>query len=453
MKWVALALIIVAMPLFALWLRGNPKQAPWLWGCLTFLPFVIGPWNLDVNPYATPFWSGYVKGWEVSVLDSVALAVILGTRGRWPKVVLLLPFLAYLLAVIISVLQAKFPNYAIAYVIQLLRVGLVFLAIARVASAERGERALLTGLVVGLTVQAGYALWYWAGGALQTGGSLGHQNLLGFVSHMVVFPAFALLLSGRWKKLAFVGLLAGAIAVTLTASRATIALAGLGIILTLLISVALRFNGRKVAVGVFGLVLMIVSLPIAFSNLDRRFAVQKSDMSFFEPDDQRLAFNRAALDMIAREPFGVGPNHYVFIANTEGYSKRAGVDWSTGNRSANVHNAYLLITAESGYFGAFTFVVLLLAAIQYAFLTAIKYRRNANSDVLIGLGVAILILSIHSFVESVAVLSPSQYLLAATLGLISGVRSRLEAERAKVTGSRRSNSSGEAVRELNQSFV
>ena len=453
MKWVALALIIVAMPLFALWLRGNPKQAPWLWGCLTFLPFVIGPWNLDVNPYATPFWSGYVKGWEVSVLDSVALAVILGTRGRWPKVVLLLPFLAYLLAVIISVLQAKFPNYAIAYVIQLLRVGLVFLAIARVASAERGERALLTGLVVGLTVQAGYALWYWAGGALQTGGSLGHQNLLGFVSHMVVFPAFALLLSGRWKKLAFVGLLAGAIAVTLTASRATIALAGLGIILTFLISVALRFNGRKVAVGVFGLVLIFVSLPFALSNLDRRFAVQKSDMAFFESDEQRLAFSQSAVDMIAQEPLGVGPNHYVFIANTEGYSERAGVNWSTSNRAALVHNAYLLVAAESGYPGLLTFLFLLVSAAWYAFSTAIKYRRNPSSEILLGLGVATLILSVHSMVEWVAVLCPSQYLFASTLGLIAGVRGRIKAEQAKTTKSRISNSSGEAVRKLNQSFV
>lgn len=428
MKWVALALIIIAAPLLAIWLRGNPKQAPWVWGSLTFLPFVVGPWNLDAALYSIPTWSGYVKGWELSLLDAVAFGVVFGTRGRWPKLALLIPLSAYILAVAISVIQARFPNYASAYVVQLLRVGLIFLAVARVASMERGERALISGLIVGLTVQAGYALWARAGGALQTGGSLGHQNLLGYVSHMIVMPAFALLLSGRWQKMALLGLVSGAIVVILTASRATIALAAVGVMLTLLLSLTLRFSPRKIGVGFIGILLLLVSLPLALTSLDRRFDAQNTQMTFLEPDQQRIAFSRAARDMIAANPLGVGPNHYVFVSNTEGYSNEAGVNWSFGNRSAHVHNAYLLITAETGYLGGITYIILLFASAYYAFSIALKFRRNPSAELSIGFGVAVIVMAIHNLVEWVAVLQSSQFLFAAILGLIAGLRHRMAAE-------------------------
>jgi hypothetical protein len=83
--------------------------------------------------------------------------------------------------------------------------------------------------VLGLSLQAGYAIVARAGGALQTGVSLGHQNLLGFVSQMVLTPAFAVFLSGRWQRLAAMDLSPGFTVVILTASRATIAFSGVGL--------------------------------------------------------------------------------------------------------------------------------------------------------------------------------------------------------------------------------
>jgi O-antigen ligase len=389
---------------------------------LTFLPFVIGPWNLDAAPFATPMWSGYVKGWQISLLDAVAFGIVVGTRGRWPRLVLVIPLLAYLLATFLAVFQARFPNLAFSYVVQLLRVVLVFLAAARVAEMERGERALLTGLIAGLTLQAGYAIWARLNGALQTGGSLGHQNLLGFVSHMALMPAFAMFLAGRWPRRALVGVLAGLIAVALTASRATIALAGFGLLLTLLLSLGLRFTGRKVAVGFAALVMVAVSIPLAQAALDRRFQAQK--ITFMTADVQRIAFERAAKAMIATNPLGVGPNHYVFIANTEGYSEGAGVNWSVGNRSAHVHNSYLLVAAESGYPGLITLVLLLFMAIFYAFVTAFRFRARPGAEVLIGTGAGLTAVVLHGFVEWMFVIFPAQYLFAASLGIISGLRSR-----------------------------
>ena len=422
MKWIFLVLFVLAAPTVAAWLKTKPAKAPVVWALLGFLPFVTGPWHLSVAPYSTPQWPGYVKGWEVGLIDAIAIGVIFGTRDRWPKMTLVLPFLAYIFAVLIAVYQAEFGKLAFSYAFQLIRVFLVFLAISRVTVTERGEKAVLTGLVLGLLVQAIYAIIARAGGALQTGGSLGHQNLLGFVSHLVLMPAFALFLTGRWPRIALTGIVCGLIVVILTASRATIAFSSVGLGLTLLLSMAFHFTGRKAVLGAVAVVLLAASYPLAQASLDRRFETQKT--TFFTEDKEREAFAKAAHAMISDHPMGVGPNHYVVTANTQGYSARAGVTWSQGSRATNVHNSYLLVTAETGYFGLFTMVFLLGSAIWYALSTAYRYRRQRGSEVLIGLGCGILAMSIHGLYEWMFVVYPTQYLLAGSLGLIAGLRSR-----------------------------
>lgn len=433
MKWIALALIILSAPTLAAWLRTNPRGAWLAWGSLSFLPFVIGPWHLSVAPFATPVWSGYVKGWEVSFIDAVAFGVVFGTKGRWPKISLMLPFAAYFLAVLLAVFQARFFNLALSYPIQLARVGLVLLAVARVCTFERGERAVFGGLVLGICVQAAYALWARAGGALQTGGSLGHQNLLGFLSHMVLMPAFAVMLSGRWQKTAGIGVLAALTAVILTASRATIIFAGIGLVLTLLLSLGLRFTGRKAGAAFISLILLGVSAPLAYSALQRRLDSQ--NISLLTEDNERAAFERAARAMISAKPMGVGPNHYNFIANTEGYSERAGVNWSFGNRTANVHNSYLLVGAETGYLGLATMAGMLASAILLALSTAFRFRRDPSVEILIGVGVGLFAVCLHGFYEWMFVVYPTQYVMACSLGLLVGIRSRLTRASAAQKGS------------------
>ena len=367
-------------------------------------------------------WSGYVKGWEVTLLDAVAVGLILGTHGRWPRLTLTIPILAYLTAVVIAVHQARFGSFAISYVFQLVRVLFVFLAVSRVVEREQGERAVLTGLVVGLTVQAAYAILARASGILQSGGSLGHQNLLGFVSHLVILPAFAMLLARRWHWVAWIGMLAGIIAVILTVSRAALVFSMIGLALTLVISITGRFTARKALVGMVSILLLASIYPLARSGLERRFELQRT--TFFAEDKERDAFERAALAMLAANPNGVGPNHYVFIANTEGFSSRAGVSWASGSRSTNVHNSFLLVAAETGYLGVLTMILLLSSAVWRALSTARRFRRQPGAEVLIGVGCGILALSLHGLYEWMFVALPAQYLLAVSFGLISGLRSR-----------------------------
>lgn len=422
MKWIALALMLLTVPTIAAWLKTNPRAAPFVWGLLGFLPFVLGPWHLYVAPYSTAQWPGYVKGWEVSFLDAIAVGVLLATRDRWQKHALILPFLAYIFAVIVAMYQVDFSKLAFSYVIQLVRAFVVFLAVSRVVVSERGAKAVITGLVLGLAVQAGYAIWARAGGALQTGGSLGHQNLLGFVSHLVLMPAFALFLAGRWQRVALLGVLSGLTVVILTASRATIAFSAVGLGLTLLLSMAVRFTGRKAMLGALGVVILAGSYPLARASLDRRFESQQT--AFFAEDKEREAFARAADAMLADYPMGVGPNYYVVVANTQGYSARAGVAWQSTSRATNVHNSYLLVAVETGYLGLIAMLALLASALRYAFAGAIRFRRQPGAEILIGVGCGIFAMSIHALYEWMLVVFPTQYLFAVSLGLIAGLLGR-----------------------------
>jgi O-antigen ligase len=200
-------------------------------------------------------------------------------------------------------------------------------------------------------------------------------------------------------------------------------MAGIGIVATLLLSMAFRFTSRKALIALSCALLAAAVIPIVQVTMERRLAAQ--GISFLSADKERQAFERAARAMMAAKPMGVGPNHYVFVANTEGYNSKAGVNWSFGNRSANVHNSYLMVGAETGWLGLVTMVLLLGSAIATAFLSAWKYRRHPSADMLIGVGCGLLAVAAHGFLEWMFVILPAQYLLAASFGIIAGLRLRL----------------------------
>lgn len=425
MKWVVLAALIALVPLMANWLRENKSRSAIVWVLMGAMPFLVGPWHLNASPISWALWPGYVRGVEITALDALALAVILSGYPKGFRLSLRWPMVLYFVAVLAAIPHANQTMAGAFYAWQLLRMFLLVAATARIASEARGSDALLTGMVLGLTIQAGYAILARSEGALQTGGSLGHQNLLGFVSHMVVMPAFAQLLAGKRTTLATWGVAIGAIVVVLTASRATIAFSAAGFMITYLLSIARSWIPRKATVGLFALVVVGVAFPFAKQSLERRFEAQGTTLSKVGEDDERKAFERAAKMMMADHPLGVGPNMYVQVANLQGYSDRAGVIWATGSRSANVHNSYLLNGAELGYPGMLAFTFLVLSAIGMALSGALRTRSDPRGEVLIGIAGGLIVMAIHGLFEWAFVIAPAQYLYAISLGLIAGIQRQI----------------------------
>jgi O-antigen ligase len=397
-----------------------------------FLPFGATAVHSYMAIISWPMWPGYVKGMEVSVVDMLALAIYFSLpRARHP-----LPFRwsigFYFLAVLLSVFQASVPTAALFYLWQLARVFLVYAVVARACVDQRVVDALLKGMAIGLGFEFCFVVWQHFGlGVTQASGTFGHQNLLGLASHFVVFPLFALLLAGERGWQFVVTPIVGVVIAVLTASRATVGLMGSSLVLVFTLSVSQRLTAQKAAIALFGAVSLAVLSPFAISSFEERFATAPLSEDY----DERAALEKAAAMVLSDYPMGTGANNFVVIANTGGYYERAQVAWTSG--SAEVHNAYWLAAAETGYIGLVAFVLFLIAPLIAALKCGWQNRDDRRGALLLGIGTGLLTVYVHSCFEWIFFLFPVQYLFAMTMGLVAGLTqqlgywSRFGANRAK----------------------
>ncbi len=434
MRFVALAVIIFSVPIFFILLQQNAKYRRYLYFAVGFLPFVISVWNLDGAIISWATWPGQTKGVIITMLDALALAVVIRSR-RSP---LFFPFaaiiMAYIGAAALSMVFSNNPQASFFYAWQLGTVLLVFWATANICMTEDGPKMIIAGLVCGIALQAGYSVSQKLSGVVQASGTMGHQNLLGVATHFTLYPSLALLMATKKAKLPLLGVIAGLVVVAFGASRATIGLAGIGVMLLIFLSMVRKPSARKTKVAVIGLVVLALATPVAVSSLQQRFAISSTEGS----NEEREAFERAARMIFADHPMGIGANQYVIIANTEGYSQKAGVIWNRGSRSAPVHNTYLLVAAETGFIGLFCFILLILVPIVAAFKFAWSNRSDPKGDLAVGIGVTLIIFALHSFYEWVMVTWVIQYLLAIIIGILAGlIMQRKAAKRAVLVAKRR----------------
>jgi hypothetical protein len=68
---------------------------------------------------------------------------------------------------------------------------------------------------------------------------------------------------------------------------------------------------------------------------------------------------------------------------------------------------------------------LLTSSIWWAFSTAIKFRRQPGSEILIGVRCSLFAMSIHGLYDWMLVVYPNQYLFAILIGIVAGLRAYL----------------------------
>ena len=334
MKWIILIVLIGSLGPLTMFLRSQQKYLLHACFFMGLLVFFLDPY-LNISPI-TWRWTGAVKGFEISILDVIAFAVIFATPAVRVPVSLKIGIGIYLTAIVIGTLSATQMTPALFSVWQLMRAILVFVAVARATAVVKDAPiALISGLGVGIMIEALLAAKQYAGGNTQPGGTLGHRNILGLTSHFAVMPAFALVLAGRRTKLFFFVVLAGAVVALAGGGRATIGLYAIGLIVTIALSIRLKSTGRKNAIAGAAFLALLMAAPVMMWAIARR-----SEAARASSDEERSAMVRAARMIIADHPFGVGPNQYLVVANIGGYSSRAGVAWNHANRSAPVHNSY-----------------------------------------------------------------------------------------------------------------
>lgn len=167
------------------------------------------------------------------------------------------------------------------------------------------------------------------------------------------------------------------------------------------------------AAAASAVLLLLVATPFMYSALERRSEQDKASSN-----EERASMKLAASMMIADHPLGVGGDQYVLVANTGGYSERAGVPWSTANRAAPVHSTYYLITAEFGFLGLAGFLALLASFIVMGFRMLGKPWSSETSELVPGLAASMIIFCIHIGFEWVFMHFVLHYLFALTTAML-----------------------------------
>ncbi|MFN3620497.1 MAG: O-antigen ligase family protein [Sphingorhabdus sp.] len=386
----------------------------------------MGWLNLDASILNYAGWPGHTKGLIITILDSLALAIVVTSVAPFKRLPLFGIMLVYFSAAALSVAFSNQPVTSSFYAFQWARVVLLFVAVASIMRDPRAIHWLAYGLAAGAVFQGVITIEQRLSGAVQAAGTMGHQNLLGFMLHFVTLPLMALLLAGKTHKLNILGVLFALIAVALGASRGTILFSAVGLVILVGLSLARQTTGHKWKILGAGVLAFVIVAPLAFSTIERRFGDAPVEMG---ADRERMAFERAATTMWDDHPMGVGANQYVVVANAKGYSERAGVIWNYGSRSAHVHNLYLLAGAETGWIGLFALVGLFGWAFTRGVVFAFSNRRDARADVVLGASVAVLAAALHSFYEWIFVTYQVQYVFAISLGVISGLVRQVKQEK------------------------
>ena len=425
MKWIILIALLGSLGPLTMFLRSQPKYLLHACFFMGLLVFFLDPY-LNISPI-TWRWTGAVRGFEVSILDVIALAIIFATPSTRFPAGLKIGIGIYVTAMLIATVNATQVTPALFSIWQFMRAILVFVAVARATAVVRDAPiALFAGLGMGLLIESLVAVKQYAEGNTQPGGTLGHRNLLGLLSHFAVMPAFALLLAGRRTKVTALVVAAGAIVALAGGGRATVGLYAIGLAVTMVLSMRHKASGRKSGIAGAALLILLLAAPAMLWSIDRR-----SEAARASSDQERSAMIRAARMIIADYPLGVGPNQYLLVANVGGYSSRADVAWNEANRAAPVHNSYYLVTAELGFLGLLGFACIFLSSIGVGLRAIKRLPVGERSDLAVGITASLIVAAAHLAFEWAFATYYVQYVLAMSMGAIVGITATLRQKAKK----------------------
>ena len=208
--------------------------------------------------------------------------------------------------------------------------------------------------------------------------------------------------------------------------RATIGLFGIGVVVTTILSIRHKKTSRKSMMAGVAVLLLVLSAPAMMWAVARRSVAAR-----ISSDEERSAMTAAARMMIADHPLGVGPNQYLFVANLGGYSERAGVAWNYANRSAPVHNSYLLVWAELGLVGLIGLLTMIFSVVVVGLKAMRRLVWDERSELMIGTLATVIVVGVHIAFEWLFITNYVHYLLAMNVGALVGITASLQRRAAK----------------------
>jgi hypothetical protein len=420
MKIVGVLIILVSFPAFMMLLGMGERYRYWAFVALGALPIVSSGLNIDVAFYDLAMWPGHTKGIIVSLTDTLAMAIAVHYSKLKPSRALTVVWLIYLVLHIPGVFVAGYSTASLSYLWSLLR-GFVYFFACSVVFMRGGFKPLVLGLSVSIMINGIDTIINAASGQIQASGILGHRNYSGLVTNLAVPTLFASLLSWRKVKVLALGLAFAAVTAALGGSRASVALFGASVALTLFIALIVKPGKKTTVLTVMTILGALIMTPVVFHKMNQRFNETGGGFSF-EEDGERLAFRRASKLMNIDYPFGVGLNQYAVKSNAEGYAAEAGVVWTTIANTAIVHNSYVLVRTEGGHVALIGVFVMLGSLLSISAAIAMK-KAPTRSERLYAAAVfiSVSILAIHINYEWAFVRIHVIYALAFLSAILSSI--------------------------------
>ena len=439
MKWlIFFAFAGLAIPLSAALVGlGRRYRAPLL-ALLALTPF-FGD-LVNINFISMESYRGPDRGFEVSLTDLLALGIALGLLLRpgrlrtWPPGTL--PCLSLFLIACGGALFAPEPLLAAFTLFKSLRLYVLFWAVFEIV--KQGIElswlfrawSLIGCLSALLVLKQKYIE-----GIYRIRLLFDHSNTVPLFLNLVMPIVLLWALAGPDRRravdswLGTLGALGMVGAVTMTYSRAGIALAAVSVVVVLGLALHLRPAMRS-AVGAVAISLLGASglVVVADSLLARFLNAPKSS------GEARDEFNIAASEMAADHFLGVGINQFSIVLTRDIRYRRHIAVMANEEEAGVVHHIYWLTAAELGFPGLGIFLLLLGRYWRLAWQLGFEGGSLAS---LVGLGAGVGFAAIHlqGFLEWALRISPVSYQFAIVSGLVCGLV--VQRRRLRVRGTSR----------------
>lgn len=415
-------LIASAMFIPAAWMAGYALRV--VEKALLVGLLVVNTVDIDITILNQPLYRGTTLGFEFGLVDvmGIALLAIRLTAPRWqgkplklaPRGTLIL--LLYTATGLPSLLLGPEPLYGVFEIWKFLRGLACFWLFANIIESSEDFRLIVYAILASCVITTLKVLYDRYGlGMHRVMGFMGHSNVTGMYLYICVAFIAAWLFDAeqsigiRWG-LALGGATVG---ILMTLSRGAIVM--VPVILLALVTLSLvhalwpaagrgrrRLRPNLRQVGRIGLIVILGgfgAIPVMWKSWDtlhKRF-VEGNEKG----TEGRMDKNAAALWMADDYTFGVGLNRFSILATSPyKYAQAYERDMpDTMNYRAPVHNVYLLVAAETGWWSVPFFLLILIVPMRWALHEARRARDRYTRAFAGGVMAMLLSVTVHGMLE------------------------------------------------------
>jgi hypothetical protein len=403
--------------------------------------------RMDINMYSAYWYRGTTRGFEMTLLDVLALSLLMSTvlvprhgqaRIYWPAG--LGPMLLFVTGAGVSVALATPQIFGWYELSKLVRGVVFFLAAAHFVRRERELTLVVLGLCASALLEGATSIRQRLfEGIYRPTGTLDHPNSVSMylcLTGPVLLAASASELPAWVRRIA--GLAAGVAAVTvlLTLSRAGIPAFGAAMLGVAGYCGLLRFNLRNVMVAGCASVALLVVVMKSWDMLVERYESASLGEEYLDgKGETRGYYFRQAGVMLESQPFGVGLNNWSYWVSKK-YGALAGMRYQDYDDitfappsetlymyvyAAPAHNVGVLTAGELGWWGLGLFLLMWLRW----FSVGAKFLRGRDPAALSRLGVGICFGCVGVFLQSFTEWTFRQTQIFITFHLLVGVLASL----------------------------